>query len=274
MIEKTFLKTTAVAPPTKGNRTPALAVFLSLMLGAVSAAGQTAPATPPPPEAESLLDAFVEKCGGRAIGDQIVNRRSVSSMTMSQFPAPGEVTTFVTKAGEFRCVIQSPAFGKIEYGSDGKTVWEITPMAGPKIKSGTERKRFQSLYALDPLMLWRDVFKRVEFAGLEPVGGRPAYKVIAVNRDDYAAHCFFDQGSGLLVKIEYPIETAAGRGVQEIFLDDYRNVAGMLFPYRQVRKEFGRDMTLIFTRVEYNVEIPEGTFTLPEAIRKISAAQR
>jgi hypothetical protein len=252
-----------------------LAAFFVIILGLVPGGGaKAAGQTPSLPKAESILDVFVEKSGGRAAIDRIENRRTTAKMTLSMLPAPAEVTTYVTKTGSFRCVVDSPAIGRIEYGSDGRTVWEIVPMTGPQIKAGTERKRFQSLYGLDLPARWRDVFKRVECAGLEAVNGKQAYKVDAVKSDEYTISYFFDRETGLLVKIEYPMETVLGRGVQEVDLSDYRDAAGGLFPYRQFRKESGREMTLVFTSVEYNVEIPEGTFALPEAIRKIAGPGR
>jgi len=244
-----------------------LGAFLLLILGAkLAAAGQT----PPLPKAESILDAFVEKSGGWAVFDKIANRRTTSTMKLTVLPAPAEVTTILTKAGPFRVVVNSKVIGDIEFGSDGRTVWEIIPMSGPQIKEGMERKRYQFLYSLDLPMRWREVFKKVECIGLETVEERPAFKVTAVSLDDYPVMYYFDQVSGLLVKIEYPMETAVGPGLQEVFLRDYRSVDGTLFPYVQIRREFGREMTLTFNSVEYNVEIPEGTFALPEAIRKIS----
>jgi hypothetical protein len=247
-----------------------LAAFFVIIMGSVPGAGvQAVGQTLPLPKADSILDAFVEKSGGREAVGRIANRRTTATMTMSMLPVPAKVTTYVTASGPFRCTIESPAVGRIEYGSDGTTVWEVVPMAGPRIKEGMERMRFQSLYGLDLPARWRTTFKSVECAGLETVGDRPAYKVTAVKPDGYTITYFFDRETGLPAKIFYPMETALGLSVQEIILDDYQAAAGTIFPYRQVRKESGREMTLTFIGVEYNVDIPEGTFALPEAVLKL-----
>jgi hypothetical protein len=259
-------------PGTKSDNTErkrgraAWAAFSLLVLAAfVAAAGQTVPL----PKAEAILDAFVERSGGQAVFDKIANRRTTSAMKLSVLPAPAQVTTILTKAGPFRVVVDSQAVGRIEYGSDGRTVWEINPISGPKIWEGMERKRFQFLYGLDLPMRWREVFKKVECTGLETISEKPAYKVLAVSLEDYQVTYYFDQASGLLAKIEYPMESTIGQSLQEIILSDYRTVYGTLFPFLQIRRELGREMTLTFKSVEYNVDIPEGTLALPEAIRKI-----
>jgi len=251
----------------------AVAALLLFLTGAMLAAGgQAGEEKPKLPQAAAILDAYVEKAGGRTAFDAISNRRTVSKMTLAGFNAPAEVATIVTRAGAFRCVVDSPAFGKIEYGSDGKTVWEINPISGPQIKEGSENRRFRALYSLDLPMRWREAFKSVECTGLDAVDGKPAYKLMAVTPEDYAVTYYFDAATGLPAKIEYPVETATGRSKQEIFLSDHRSAAGLMFPFSQMRREAGREMTLAFTKVEYNVEIPEGTFALPEAIAKIRKA--
>jgi len=270
MIKKACLKRKKMESCGKGAGTAVLGALLLLFLSAIpSATASSSEQASPLPKAESVLDSFVEKCGGRAVFDKIDNRHTTSTMTLSVFPAPAEVTTTVTRQGAFRCIVSSPAFGRIEYGSDGQTVWEIVPMTGPRIKEGLERSRFRALYGLDLPMRWRDVFKKVDVSGLDAVEEKPAYKLTAVTPEDYPITYYFDQASGLLVKILYPMETVTGQGIQEIVLSDYRNVGGILFPFLQIRKESGREMKLAFAAVEFNVDVPVGTFALPEPILKI-----
>jgi hypothetical protein len=243
-----------------------LLVFLAL--GAVRAgASQTAP---PLPRAESLLDAFVEKAGGAAVFEKIVSRRTKAELKMALLPDPGDVTSTVTKAGPYRVVVDTKAIGRIEYGSDGPVVWEINPVSGARILEEGEARRFRLLNGLDIPTRWREIFKKVDCLGIVAVADQPAFQVLALSRDDYAVTYYFDLASGLLVKIEYPMQTLTGPGKQEIFLSDYRAAGGVLFPYTQVRREAGREMTLTFKSVEYNVEVPEGMLALPEAIRKLS----
>jgi len=243
-----------------------LAFFL-VSLGLMLKAGAQ---NTPWPKAEALFDSFTEKTGGQAAYHKIQNRRTISTMQLSVPPIAGEVTTYSTKSGPYHVSADLRAMGKAEYGSDGRTVWEINPVLGPQIKEGAERSRFLCLYGLDIPARWRLVFKKVECTGLETVEGKPAFKVVAVSLDDYPLTYYFDQASGLIVKIEYPQETLAGQGSQEVLLGDYRLADGILFPHFQKRLEQGREMTLIFKSIEHNVTLPENMFTLPEAIIKIA----
>jgi hypothetical protein len=277
MIRNGSIPTTTVTGEKNRTATPrkrlplTLVLVISLFVGsAFRAAGQT----PPLPTAETLLDTFVEKAGGRAVFDRIANRRTTATATMSVLPGPAEVTTYLTKAGPFHVLVESGAIGRVEYGSDGRVVWEINPISGQQIKAGLERSRFMSLYSLDAASRWREVFKSVACTDLVIVEGSPAHKVAIVWLDGYSTTYYFDRASGLLVKIEYPMETTLGPGVQEVFLRDYRAAGGVLFPHVQVRREMGREMTLTFKSVEYNVEIPANRLALPDAIRKIAGTAK
>jgi len=133
-------------------------------------------------------------------------------------------------------------------------------------------QRFKILYGLDLPIRWREVFKKVEYGGLEPVGGKLAFKIQALTLEDFPVAYYFDQDSGLLVKIEYSLELATGPSLFTVLLSDYRSAGGILFPFTQVRREAGREMSLTFKSVEFNVEIAPDAFALPEAIQKLQKA--
>jgi hypothetical protein len=220
------------------------------------------------PEAKALFEDFIKKTGGQAAYDKIQSRLTQSVMRMTLPVMTAGVTSQLARSGAFHVVVDSP-MGKIEYGSDGRTVWETSPMSGPRIREGRERLRFLSLYGLDLPAHWRQAFKKISCTGMDVLDGKSAYRVEAVTGADFPITYYFDRASGLLVKIEFPVETMAGQGTQEILLGDYRRVDGILFPYSQVRKEAGREMTLTYQRVSHNATIPANEFALPEAIQKL-----
>lgn len=225
----------------------------------------------PLPKAKTLFENYIKKTGGQAAYDQIRNRLTKSVMQMSIPAMSAEVTSQLTRSGPYHVSVDSP-MGKIEYGSDGQTVWETNPMSGPRIREGQERLRFLSLYGLDLPARWRQAFKKVICTGKETIDGKSAFRIEAFTRTDFQLTYYFDQTSGLLVKIELPMETMAGKGIQEILLGDYRRVDGILFPHSQVRKEAGREMNITIKSVTHNVEIPANEFALPEAVRKIAGS--
>jgi hypothetical protein len=222
------------------------------------------------PEAEDLFINFVEKTGGQQAYDMIRNRLTKSKMVMSSMGITGEVTSYLAKPGLYHISIDSTMIGKLEYGSDGKTVWDINPILGPKVREGIDRLRFRCLYTLDLPAQWRTAFKKIECTGVDTIEGRPAYKVTAVNHEDYSMIYYFDKDSGLIVKMIFPLETLAGPSDMEIFYGDYKITDGILYPHIQKSLEQERDITRTVFSVKHNVDIPENTFVLPDVIKKIA----
>lgn len=247
-----------------------VSIPLFLLMGAALAAGPSASQTQAPRKPEAILDAYVQKCGGRAAFEKIVTRRTTSTGSMAMLPAPFDVTSIVATNGRFHVVVKSASIGTIEYGSDGRTVWEINPLAGPQVKRGGEAQRFRALYDLNGLMRWRETFKKVDYLGEATVDGKLALKVAATAQDDYVITYYFDRASALLLMMESPVETATGPSVAEVRFGDYRPVDSVLFPFRQVRKGAGPEMTLTFKTVENNADIPDSEFSLPQAIARIA----
>ena len=245
-------------------------ILLLLSLGAVLSADRAAGQTPTASKAEAILDAYVEKCGGRAAFEKIVTSRTTSTASMPMLPAPMDVTAVTARDGRFHRVIKSASIGTIEYGSDGRIVWEINPLTGPQVMKGADEHRFRLLYDLNTLARWRETFKKVEYLGEATLDGKPAFKVAAALHDDYVVTFSFDQASALLLMMECPVQTATGRSVEESRYGDYRPVDGMLFPFRQVRKGMGPEMTITFKTVEYNVDVPDGEFRVPDVIARIA----
>jgi hypothetical protein len=244
-------------------------ILLLLSLGAVLPADRAGGQTPTASKAEAILDAYVEKCGGRAAFEKIVTRRTTSTASMSMLPAPMDVATVTARNGRFHSVIKSASIGTIEYGSDGRIVWEINPLTGPLVKKGADGHRFRLLYDLNTLPRWRETFKTGEYLGEATLDGKPAFKVAATLQDDYVVTFSFDQASALLLMMECPVQSATGPSVEETRYGDYRPVDGMLFPFRQVRKGLNPEMTVTFKTVEYNADVPDGEFRVPDVIARI-----
>jgi hypothetical protein len=221
------------------------------------------------PKAETLFATFVEKTGGEKAYDQIQNRVTVSKMVMANPPLSGIVTSTIAKAGKYYISIDSTAIGKLENGSNGKIIWDINPVLGPKIREGHDRSRLLCVSSLNLPAQWKTAFKRIDCTGIDTIEGKQAYKVEVTNMENYSFSYYFDKESGLIVKIELPIESLAGQSIQEIFLGNYKMVDGIQFPYTQKRIEQGREMKLTYIIVKHNVDIPEKTFMLPDRIQKI-----
>jgi hypothetical protein len=91
--------------------------------------------------------------------------------------------------------------------------------------------------------------------GRAALGGRAVY---VVDVDDDRLHAlYFDAESGLLVRSGYNRE-----------LGDYREVDGVMVPFRVAQSRKGGSSTYMFDTIEHNVAIDTSLFAMPDTARQ------
>jgi hypothetical protein len=244
---------------------------LALTLVASVAIGSTqAPlAHQPLPSGQQVFDAYVEAIGGLPALERIQNRVSRSVV---RIPAAGielSVTTYQARPNLSYNVLDSVATGKIESGSNGSVVWQLSATAGPQVLEGKERATQLRVSRFDWLVYWRDAFDKVENTGLEEVAGRSCYRIVASGSDLVPLTLFFDVQSHLLARFVMTSESAAGTIPIDTTIEEYTPVDGILLPHRTTITSIGPERVMTVESIEQNVELPADRFSLPPAIAKL-----
>lgn len=247
------------------------AVWL-LGVAGLMATGRLCAADTPLPEAATILDRYVEVTGGRAAYAKIQNRVYRGHMTFVGMDIEAPTTVYVTRPNKYYSVSDSEALGKIENGSDGKTVWYLSPQTGPVVIDGAEKAAILRTYSFDSPVDWRASYKKVVCEGEETVEGEACYKLTLTSNEDKAQARFYSKESGLLVRLQTTREMpqVPPMPIDEI-ISDYKRVDGLLIPHRrkQIMKQCGttREILFVTDKIEHNVELPASRFDLPDEIR-------
>jgi len=109
------------------------------------------------------------------------------------------------------------------------------------------------------------LFTEVKVHGSEKVGDHEAYFVIGERAEKPPIHLYFDQQSGLLVRMVRFGETALGRMPVQIDYADYRDVGGVKVPYRWTLARPGGRFTIQISDVKENVPVDDAKFVKPAA---------
>jgi hypothetical protein len=221
------------------------------------------------PAADVILDGYIEATGGEEAHGKVANRVTKSSVVIGAQGVTMNVTSYSARPNKRYTLIEADVFGKMEGGTDGTTVWEISPMTGARIKEGQEKTDALREAMFDRMINWRKVYKEAECVGIETVADKPVYKVILTPSDDKPHTYYFDQESKLLVKIELIAETPMGAFPAETFLEDYREVDGILQPFRTKVATMGQERVVTVDSIEQNVDLPADRFDLPAEIRAL-----
>jgi len=164
----------------------------------------------PLPKAEEILDQYVEVSGGKAAYEKLHNRATKGTLDFVTTGIKATVTTYSAEPDKMRTIIESPAIGKVEEGTDGEIAWELSLMTGPRIKEGDEKATTMRAAAFDSTVNWRKQYDKAECAGVETVEDKPCHKVILTPATGMPETHYYEQESGLLVKMNQTIKSPMG----------------------------------------------------------------
>lgn len=219
------------------------------------------------PNAEQILDRYVDAIGGLATLEKI---RNLVIRTTTEIAGAGvklSTTVYQARPNRSYTVLESPATGKIESGTDGEIAWTISALSGPQVLEGKERATQLHVNTFDRLVYWRKVFKQVETAGVENVNGKACYKVVFTPFDLPPQTVLFDRETYLPAKMVMMIESRAGAVAAESYLSDFRAVDGILLAHKTVVHIMGQQRITTIDGVEHNVDLPADRFALPKEIK-------
>jgi hypothetical protein len=251
------------------HRTIALGAVVALTLCAVAQrAGAQAPASPLP-TGEAVLAKYVEITGGEAAFTALKSRVTRGRMVITGAGVEISVTTYAAAPGNTYTVAESKATGRIESGVSDGVAWENSALRGPSVKDGAERDDAVKAAIFDRLAHWKAHLKSAECTGTAEVKGKPAYRVTTAPMLGTPETLFFDVESGLLVRVETRVTTAAGAVSVAAEPSDFRKVDGILIPFSSRMEVVGQERVVTVEKVEHNVEFPADRFALPAEVKAL-----
>lgn len=243
------------------------AAVLALDAVALPAAAQ-APASPLP-TGEAVLAKHVEAAGGEAAFAAIKNRVTRARMEFTGAGVVISITAYAAAPGSMYSVAESEATGRIESGVSDGIAWENSALRGPSVKDGAERDDALKAAIFERLAHWKTHMTSVECKGTADVNGKPAYRVAAVPKLGTPETLFFDVDSGLLMRVETTVTTAAGAIPVVAEPSDYRPVDGILMAFTSRMKVMGQERVVTIETIEHNVALPADRFALPAEIKAL-----
>ncbi|HVR26171.1 MAG TPA: c-type cytochrome [Candidatus Polarisedimenticolia bacterium] len=109
------------------------------------------------------------------------------------------------------------------------------------------------------------IFSEVKVRGKETLGGRDAYVVIGQREGKTPLRLYFDEQSGLLVRLVRLGETPLGQLPTQVDYADYREVSGVKIPFRWTLARPGGRFTIQLSEVKQNVPVDDAKFAKPPA---------
>ncbi len=229
-----------------------------------SAAGQTLP------NAEAILDKYIEVTGGAARYATLKTQVSAGAVELSNQGLTGTITIYRASPNLVYSVIDLP-IGKIEDGFDGAIAWSKSPMMRPRIKQAQERASAVDLALFNGEARWREQFASVELIGREKVGDHDCHKILLTAKSGATQTRYYDTGTNLLLKLSVVVKSPAGEFPTETLFSDYQEDGGILSAHRWIQNVMGQQIITTLKRVDYNSEVSADRFVVPAEIKALIA---
>ena len=249
----------------------ALAATLTAIVAAPLAA-QTAQAAKDGMTADELIAKNMEAKGGKDKLADVKTAKVTGKLNMGGTEAPFVLFWQAPKKIRMEITLQGMTLTR---AYDGETAWMINPFMGktePEKMSPEEAQEVKE-EADDfrgPLFEPDEKGYKVSYGGETEIEGTPAYELDVTRPDGGTSKIYLDKEYFLEFKQEDK-RTMRGQEMEaETAIGDYKEVGGLMFAHSfdthvlgQPEGQGGFNMTI--EKIDLNPEIPDGTFTMPEA---------
>ncbi|MCP4548121.1 MAG: outer membrane lipoprotein-sorting protein [bacterium] len=242
-------------------------LWISALLGLLLLCAVGAGANGVLPGVDEIIAQYIKACGGRAAIEKLYNCKMTGTFSIPSMGVEAELIEYQAVPRFASTVINSMALGKIESGCDGEIFWESSSMHGARILKGESRTIAYREYTFNAVFYWRELFDKVEVLGIADVNGEKCYKIVSTPVEGSPVYSYFSTSSFLLIKSELSVCSDRGDITIDSYAGDYRNIDDVLVPFRTRAIIMGmQEIVQEYDRIEFNVQLPEGIFDLPQEI--------
>ncbi|MGA2643815.1 MAG: c-type cytochrome [Candidatus Sulfotelmatobacter sp.] len=215
---------------------------------------------PSGPAADQLFDQYVSAVGGTTAIERISSRVMQGTITFGDKNMPIDI---YSKDPDMRVSLTHTPDGDSITAFDGHEGWLGVPkrpvreMHGPDVDAASMDADLHF-----PAHL-KTMFSEAKVQGTEKVDGHNAYLVVGQREGKTPLRLYFDEQSGLLVRLVRFGETPLGRLPTQIDYADYRETGGVKIPYRWTLARPGGRFTIQVSDLKQNVPVDDAKFTKP-----------
>jgi|SRR5215470_1816037 len=214
------------------------------------------------PKPEALFVKYLAAVGGADALKKINSR--VQKGTITAFGNQKMPVEIYSKAPNLRVSAVHRKDMDSFTGFDGKAGWMSVPgQFHPMTAQESEGAAMDSDLAF-PAHL-RSMFTKLEVQQGEKIDGRATWLVVGEREEKPPVKLFFDQQSGLLLRLLRYADSPLGLNPLQIDFADYRDSGGVKIPFRWTQARPGNHFTIQIESSQQNVPIEDSKFSPPPA---------
>jgi len=210
---------------------------------------------------DKTLEKYVAALGGAGAIQKVSSRIEKGSADLGGRTFPVDI--FVESPSKRSSVMHLPN-GNSVTACNEDAGWMISPDRPLQFMSQPETEAYQFDADLHLPLRLKEIFSEFHLLPPQAVDGHPATVVQAIHPGRPPVEFYFDDQSGLLVRLVRYIDTPLGLNPTQINYADYREIGGVKTPYRWTIARPRGQFTIQLDQVQQNVAIPKETFVVPE----------
>jgi photosynthetic reaction center cytochrome c subunit len=212
------------------------------------------------PGADQLFDKYLAAVGGADALQKITSR--VQKGTLTAFGGEHFPVEIYTKAPDKRISIMHVKGGESVTAFDGKQGWLSVP-GRVHMMSAAENAAARIDADFHFALRVKSLYQKFRVDTGEKVDGHDAYLIVGQSEGLPPLRLYFDQQSGLLLRLVRFAETALGRNPTQIDYADYRDASGVKVPFRWTLARPGNRFAIQIDQLQQNVPVDDAKFALP-----------
>jgi hypothetical protein len=212
------------------------------------------------PSADALMEKYVKAVGGSTAIDKIASRAMKGTITFGDRNVPIDI---YAKDPDKRISYTHTPDGDSVTAFDGHQGWLGFPGRPPREMHGPDIDGASIDADLHFASHLKSMFSKAEVHGTENIEGHEAYRVVGDRSDKPPLELYFDEQSGLLLRLVRFAETPLGLLPTQIDYADYRDAGGVKIPFRWTLARPSGRFTIQATEVKVNVPVDDAQFARP-----------
>jgi photosynthetic reaction center cytochrome c subunit len=212
------------------------------------------------PTAGELIERYIQALGGASAIERITSRVETGTANFNGQSAGAEIFTEVP---EKRAVLRHLAGGDRDTAFDGQLGWLSVPGRPVRELHGADIEVARIQADLHFPLHIQQFFPELRVEYPEKIGDRDVYVLIGIREDERPTQFYFDEQSGLLVRLVLYAESPLGLDPAQIDLADYRDIDGVQVPFRITLALPRRTVFFQDEAVRQNVPIDDAKFAKP-----------
>ncbi len=146
---------------------------------------------------------------------------------------------------------------------DGKVGWEKNNLTGLREIKGAELEQLKASAQLNSTSQWRKQLRSPKYIGTEKVRNKETYVIEATTTYGTKQKLYIDTKTFLTLRVDSESITPQGRLNTTTYLDDYRKVDGIQYPFRITQNTSGMEFVILLVQVRHNVKVDDSLFRKP-----------